>query len=160
MPLEDGAVYGSEDILALTPCPNCLVIGDKSSELFHLGDDLYGGPENSQFQKATDGLEVEYHLDASLQFSQLKMGIDIKGLQSDLFDEDQKSSIEFYSRGELIAETTFTEESPEDGSYATFEFVIDNTQPITSLKVITRNFGPVDSNYDDWEFTCMYLEGR
>ncbi len=160
MPLDDGAVYGSEDILALSPCSTCLVIGDKSSELFHLGDDLFGGPENSQFQKASDGLEVEYEIDGSMQYSQLKMGLDIKGLQSDLFEEGQKSSIEFYSRGELVAETRLVEESPENGSYSTFEFVLDNSQPITSLKVITRNFGPVDSNYDDWEFTCMYLEGR
>lgn len=160
-PLAGGVSYDSEEeVLMLSPCPNCIKIGDKSSELFHLGDDLYGGPENSQFQKATDGLEVSYQIDGAEGFAAIKMSLEIKGLQSDLFSEGNNSSIEFYSNGGLVSETILKDESPEDGSYGTFQFVVDNSRPITSIKVITRNFGPVDSNYDDWEFTCMYLEGE
>ena len=157
-PLEADNVYGSESgTLRLSPCPTCLEIDVKSSELIHLGDDNYSGSVNSQFQKATDGIEIEFDLEGSTDYSSLNVSYQIKGIQPDRFE--MKSSIEFSSDGELVREQLIEMNAPEDGSFDTFMYEVDNAQPITSIKFITRNHGQPGSDYDDWEFTCLYIEG-
>lgn len=157
-PLVADEVYGSEsESLRLSPCPTCLQIDVKSSELIHLGDDNYSGSVNSQFQKATDGIEIEFDLEGSTEYSTLNVSYQIKGIQPDRFE--MKSSIEFTSDGEMVSEQLIEMNAPEDGSFETFMYEVDNTQPITSIKFITRNHGEPGSDYDDWEFTCLYIEG-
>jgi len=157
-PLNGGEVYETDvDQLLLSPCPNCLKLGDKSSELFHLGDDNYGGTENSQFQKTTDGTEVDIQLQETGGFGALKISFEIKGIQPIKFEN--KSSVQFYAGSDLVDEKLIDVDSPIDGSFGTYTMSVDNTRTITSFRFITRNHGTVGSDYDDWEFTCLYAEG-
>ena len=141
----------------LSPCPTCLDIGVKSSELVHLGDDFYAGSINSQFQKSTDGMDIEFKLEGSEEYTALAISFDVKGIQPDRFED--KSAIQFMSGEEVVGEQLIEMNSPEDGSFETFMYQVDNTQTVTSVKFATMNHGTPGSDYDDWEFTCLYIEG-
>jgi len=156
-PLSAQTYRASEGELKLNPCPTCLYIGEKSSELFHLGDDNYGGSENSQFQKSTDGTELDFELADSAEYERLRITLDIKGIQPIKFDEH--SSIQFISNENTVAEIFLDEDSPTDGSYATYSFELDNAEAVEALTIMTKNHGTPGSDYDDWEFTCLFIEG-
>ncbi len=157
-PLVAGSTYdsGTSGIL-MAPCPDCLTVDEKSSELIHLGDDRYQGTINSQFQKATDGTEYEFQLEGSAGYGALKLSFEAKGLQPDRFD--MRSSVQFISGAEVVTETELDVNAPEDGSFGLYELEVTNASPITALKLITRNHGTAGSDYDDWEFTCLYVQG-
>lgn len=158
-PMQGGQVYETEEIqLRLVSCPNCLEIGEKSSELFHLGDDNYGGPENSQFQKTTDGTELDIELKDSDGYEKIDLSFEVKGIQPSRFMEENHSSVQFFAGDELVAEEFIDEDSPQDGSFGTYKMSVDNSETITIIKFVTRKDGPQDSDFDDWEFTCLYVE--
>lgn len=158
-PLVANTVYDSnEENLSLSGCPTCLDVGGyKSSELFHLGDDNYGGTINSQFQKSTDGIEMPFELKGAGAYSRLRLSFEAKGLQPTEFP--LLSSVQFGSGGEVSVEEELDQTAPEDGSFGTYTIVVDNSTAITDIKFITRNHGTDGSDYDDWEFTCLYVEG-
>jgi len=151
----DTGVYGAEEEILMNPCPNCIDInGEKSAELFHLGDDAYAGAINSQFQKSTDGTELSFQLANSQEYAELKVSFQAKGLNPPVFPVG--SSVVF---GENVEEV-FLWKAPEDGSFGTYEMTITNSAAINSITVITRNHGTDGSDYDDWEFTCLHVEGK
>lgn len=158
-PLTANTTYDSQqETLALTGCPTCLDVGGyKSSELFHLGDDNYNGAANSQFQKATDGVEVQFELAGAENYSKLKLSFEAKGLQISRFENP--SSVQFSSGAEMTVEEFIGEDSAEDGGYTAYSIVIANNQATNGIKFLTRNHGTEGSDYDDWEFTCLYVQG-
>ena len=158
-PLTDGQVLGTGvESFALRACPECLNIGENSEELFHLGDDSFGGPENSQFQKSTDGVDVTLEVAGSVAFENLTLTFEAKGLQPNVFEDENHSSIQFMSGDEIVSEQFIDDDSAEDGSFTVYNFIVENSLPITSIKVITRD-SPT-TNFDDWEFTNLHLKGR
>jgi len=153
-PLISENIYRSNGISqSLRQCPNCIEIKEENaSELFHLGDEIFGGTANSQFQKNTDGLELTFSFDNSPEFSKLKLSFEAKGLQSDLFEIP--SSIRF-GEGESIN----LPKSPNDGSYANYSFEIDNNDLYDTFVIKTVIDSTGNLTYDDWEFNALSLEG-
>ena len=158
-PLQGGEIYGNDvDGLALSPCPDCLVLGEKSSDLWHLGDDNYGGPENSQFQKTTDGTELIIPIQQGVDAEQLRITFQVKGIQPSHFE--MKSNVQFLSGGEVVSTQFIEEDSALDGSFSTYTMTVRSTNAITGFRFATDNHGTPGSDYDDWEFTCLYAEAQ
>ncbi len=158
-PLQAGTVYGNDvDGLALSPCADCLVLGEKSSDLFHLGDDNYGGPENSQFQKMTDGTEVIIPIQQPVDTEQIRITFQVKGIQPK--DFELLSNVQFLSGGEVVSTQYIEENSALDGSFSTYSMTVRSASTITAFRFATDNQGYEDSDYDDWEFTCLYAEAQ
>jgi len=150
----DSGTYGAGDDILMSPCPNCLDInGEKSSELVHLGDDQYAGAANSQFQKSTDGLEMSFQIRNSAEYPKIKLTFEAKGLQPSHFD---LGSSVIFGNGEI---EEFVTDSPEDGSYGSYSFTVDNSALVQTITFKTRDHGTPGSDYDDWEFTCLHIEG-
>lgn len=138
---------------SMIQCPDCLEIKEEnSSELFHLGDEMYNGRINSQFQKNTDGVELLFRFENSPEYTKLKLSFEAKGLESHLFDIP--SSIKF---GE--EEIIYLERSPGDGSFANYLFEIENNKNYNSFYIQTVIDSAGFLSYDDWEFNALYLEG-
>lgn len=161
-PLFEGTTYDAQvPSLLLESCPDCLEVdGDKSSELFHLGDDRYSGTINSQFQKGTDGTEMVFTLKNNLIYSQIAISFEAKGVQPDSFDPG--ASVVFGTEGSSGGEGSqeqFIEQAPQDGSFGTYKMVFNNAEDLETITFITRNHGTEGSDYDDWEFTCVHVEG-
>ena len=160
-PLSYGDVLGAgEESSSLKSCPGCLNIGENSEELFHLGDDNFTGSENSQFQKSSDGVDVTLDVTGSVAYENLILTFEAKGLQPKHREDENHSSIQFMSGTEIVLEEYLREDSPEDGSFSQYVVNVDNRNPITSIKVMTRDRGTPGSDYDDWEFTNLHLRGR
>lgn len=158
LPLSSEVIYDAKDVGGnLVLCPNCLVIeNENASELWHLGDNNFSGPENSQFQKFSDGLELVFNFENRVEFPRLKISFDAKGIQTDLFVTPNMISLE----DENIQLTI--EESPMDGSFDMYSFTIENSEELNSLKFQTTNdYKPEYSmdDYDDWEFNALSIEG-
>jgi len=159
-PLKGGEVYGNDVAgLALSPCADCLVLGEKSSDLFHLGDDFYGGPENSQFQKTTDGTEVIIPIQQTVDAEQLTITFQVKGIQPSFIDI-KSSNVQFLSGGEVVSQQYIEEDSASDGIFSTYTMTVRSANTITAFRFATGNHGTPGSDFDDWEFTCLYAEAQ
>jgi len=150
----DSGTYGSDADIQLSPCPDCIQInGDKSGELVHLGDDQYAGAANSQFQKSTDGTTRSFQFENSAEYVQLIISFEAKGLQPSNFDLGSSVVL-----GEGEAEE-YLWDSPEDGSYGKYSITVTNSPAAEFLTLKTRDHGTPGTDYDDWEFTCLHIEG-
>lgn len=151
LPLISGETYNANR-QSLSACPNCLkILHENASELFHLGDDLYNGAANSQFQKASDGLELLFEFNNSMFYDSLQLSFEAKGLESFYFDVP--SSIQFQMGGD----TLFLSESPGNGSFGNYTFKIKNDESYDSFLI--KTVFETGLTYDDWEFSSMSLEG-
>lgn len=139
--------------LVFHPCQPCLNV-DGDSELYHLGDDDFGGWANSQFQKNSDGLEIELNVDAAGS-NQLVLHFQAKGLQTSIGHDNV---IQFLNGTEVIEERLILD-SPINGSYGEYTYTVNSTSPITSVKLISSK-NITSGDRDDWEFTCLYVEGH
>ena len=90
----------------------------------------------------------------------MTLTFEAKGLQPIEFEDENHSSIQFMSGDEIVSEQFIDDDSAEDGSFTVYNISVENSLPITSIKVITRNHGTQGSDYDDWEFTNLHLKGR
>ena len=153
-PLQANAVYDSDNMASkIVQCEDCLAISRaKFSELFHLGDDNFGGAINSQFQKDSDGLETSFSFANSSSRSTLKISFEAKGLQPDYGYQGPASTIIFGDQAIVL------EKSPEDGSYQKYAIEFENN---ANIDMVTFKTSAPASNgdVDDWEFTSFYIEG-
>ena len=152
-PLQSNSTYDSKNIAnKIVKCGDCLEITKaRYSELYHLGDNNFGGLINSQFQKESDGTEVSFDFQNSSSRAKLKITFEAKGLQTTKFDNP----------GAILfgTQTVALEMSPEDGSYGQYSIEFENDANIETIKFITSNPNPSTGDVDDWEFTSFYIEG-
>ena len=153
-PLAEYSVHGTNDVSSeMEKCDNCLeVFNARHSELIHLGDNNFSGSINSQFQKASDGIEYSFDIaNSNNTNTKLKIGFDAKGLQP---NEERVSARVIFGQ-----QTIELEMSPTDGSYAEYELEFENELGVETIKFITSDPRPSDGDVDDWEFTGFYVKG-
>lgn len=154
-PWRAGSSYELENP-ALKPCPSCIKITNirKAHELWHLGDDDYGGSQNSQFQKASDssqGLDFEFAQPNSI--AQIRVKFYAKGIQN-------CTNVLKYTKSSQLLKQIALPESPNDGSYRYYTFTFP-VQDGNRISMVPGKTGGLCSggNVDDWEFIGLHIEG-
>lgn len=126
---------------------------DIDNNLYHLGDDNYGGAVNSQFQSNTNGIEYTNNFELNnefLQYDQATLEVFVKGSQ----DSINNGLPNYISINNIIVGSMG--DSPEDGS---FEKVFINF-PISYLNEgnnIVKIISSEGNTYDDFEFTNLKI---
>ena len=153
-PLAGFSVNDAGDLSSsIEECNNCLeIFTARYSELIHLGDNNFSGSINSQFQKASDGIEYSFDFaNTNNTNSKLTVGFEAKGLQP---NEDRISARIIFG-----SQTIELAMSPVDGSYAEYDIEFENELGVETIKFITSEPRPSDGDVDDWEFTSFYVKG-
>lgn len=128
--------------------PGTIPVGD-TSRVFHLGDDSYSGSINSQFQKDAQGLEaiIPFEVPAGhlSQYETARLFITVKGSQYSNEIQINDSLVGTLSR------------SPRNGDFENQYLDIDiaTLNVAENLLVIRSDYS---SDYDDFEFTNIYIE--
>lgn len=129
-----------------------VVVTEADPELHHLGDDVFDGDINSQFQKSSEGTGFETRFDLSERqispyVGQAEVRMLVKGVQR---------------RHGLVINGTLLEKrlskAPRDGGFGEFIAPIDPAL----LRIGENTFRilcapPVDSDYDDFEFVNVQI---
>ncbi len=117
-------------------------------KVHHLGDDMYGGSINSQFQKNTEGTGFQktfYITEAQYQnYTHAELTFSGKGIQ---YVEDALT---------LNNKTAYLEQANIDGSYKTYRIYLDKTsyhQGENSISITSAQ----DGDYDDFEFANIII---
>ena len=153
LPIQEGS-YALGGNNRLESCPTCIQIdSERSHELWHLGDDSYGGAVNSQFQKNTDGTGINFQLGSSEDYQNIRVSFYAKGVQIN----GCSTNTRIISVSDLRARQQTLSPSNDDGSYSLQSFTFGNQPPVREISLISGDCSFPD--FDDWEFTGLFVEG-
>ena len=151
-PLTGGVTYVT-NVSSLRDCSGCYELstawmGDAFG-LWHVGDDSYRGPSNSQFQKASDsdtGIRFEF---TSAVTQPVRISFLGKGLDGD--HATCNNNLLRINGGDVEIR-----DSPTDGSYGAYRFQAVAQQGSNVLDILTATCAGGD--LDDWEFIGLTVE--
>lgn len=127
--------------------------------IYHLGDDNYRDPVNSQFQKKTIGLRKTFGFVVDEKIvsasNSLAINLEAKGVQS------------YYGRSRVYIngkEIAYLPNSPSDGSYENVSIVVPLArvgllyEKLNALTIESAQNNVNAYDHDDFEFTNLHLE--
>ncbi len=127
-------------------------------DLHHLGDDTWQPAQiNSQFQRASEGLSMDFTFEATGEHTTFSQGIitfKAKGAGGQgTMDEKTELALNNQTPIELPA-------SSSDGSFSDYFFVINPSDLIIGTNTLTLSSGrfPSTGSWDDFEFINILLE--
>lgn len=162
----DSGNGGLERDVALRPLSDKIIPVEHGDRLYHLGNDLFEGAYNSQFQIPATGLEIALPFrisDEQLAANASAMlHLKAKGVQAN------KIKSYFYINDNKI---DYLPQSPGDGSYEAVALAFDledagllaaNSENILKIETAyySNEFYHGSDHYDDFEITDIYLELR
>jgi len=143
----DGTLYNERDI-AMQPLLTTTVVIEPEPILHHLGDNKFGGPLNSQFQRTSEGIRYErvFRLTQSqVDHESFILTMNIKGV-----DSNTKTALQI-NEGTII-------DIPTTDSFGNFSpvgfrgFVQDHLRVGENVLYIESGFKSESDDYDDIEF--------